>query len=51
MFIEDDQDYTTDEDKNRRLSELLRTVVRDTKIDSIDRTESPSKGWMFHFTS
>ncbi|WP_272965017.1 hypothetical protein [Alteromonas australica] len=51
MFIEDDQDYKTDEEKNRRLSELLRTVVRDKKIDSIERIESPNKGWMFHLSS
>lgn len=48
MFIKDDKDYSTNEDKNRRLSELLRTVVRDKKIESIERTESPNKGWKFH---
>jgi len=47
MFIEDDRQYTTNEEKNRRLSELLRTIVRDRNIDSIERIESPSKGWMF----
>jgi len=51
MFIEDDKKYTTDEQKNRRLSELLRTIVRDKPIILVERKESSSKGWLFNLSS
>ncbi|WP_162533735.1 hypothetical protein [Colwellia sp. Arc7-D] len=49
MFIEDDKVYANDKDKNRRLSELLRTSVRDKKIINITRVDGDTNGWMFNF--
>ncbi|MFT7009826.1 MAG: 16S rRNA U516 pseudouridylate synthase RsuA-like enzyme [Colwellia sp.] len=49
MFIEDDQVYANKKDKNRRLSDLLRTNVRDKDIINVARIDTDTHGWLFQF--
>lgn len=44
MDIEDDKTYTSNEDINQRLSEILRTILLHKKIELIERKEN---GWQF----
>ena len=49
MFIADDAQYATAVDKNRRLSNILRTTLRDKNIKTITRIDEGSRGWQFEF--
>lgn len=48
MFIKDDKKYSSNESINRRLSEILTTILRDKKIISIERKTTPNSGWKFN---
>jgi hypothetical protein len=51
MFIEDVNECVTPEAKNRRLSDLLRTTLRDKAIKKIERVDSDSHGWQVEFSN
>ncbi|KUI98151.1 hypothetical protein [Vibrio sp. MEBiC08052] len=42
--IKDDKTYTSNEEINQRLSEVLRTILLHEKIELIERKEN---GWQF----
>lgn len=51
MFIEDKEECTTIDSKNQRLSDLLRTMMRDKSIKIITRIDNGTHGWQFEFNS
>ncbi len=50
-FIEDDEECNTPETKNQRLTDLLRTIMRDKPIKIITRIDNGSNGWQFELFS
>ncbi len=50
MFIEDEAKYNSLEEKNKRLSDILRTILRDKNIKEVVRIDGNSQGWKFTFS-